>query len=107
MNETLILRLVDSSSKECEVTGDLMGGDDVYEIPVSKLKPGWLEWPQKRLPDHSITIVSIGDGFVELTIRDVSGSVNGPYTLHVGEEKHSRYEFGEWGYGYTVSLISK
>lgn len=107
MNETLILRLVDSSSKECEVTGDLMGGDDVYEIPVSKLKPGWVKWPQEGHPDHSVTIVSIGNDFVELTIRDVSGSIDGPYTLHVGEEKTSRYEFGEWGYGYTVSLISK
>ena len=107
MKNNLILRLIDSSSKECEVTGRMMGGDDVYEMPVSKLKPGWVQWPQTRHPDHSVTILTIGDDFVEFTVRDVAGSVNGPYTIHVGEKKSSRYEFGEWAYGYTVTLINE
>ena len=103
MKNNVILKLVDSSSKECEVTGRMMGGDDVYEIPVSLLVPGFVKWPQKGNPDHSIVVDAIGEDFVQIKVRDVAGTYN-PYTLRLGERATSRYEFGEWGYGYTVTL---
>ena len=35
-----MLKFVDSTYKECEVTGRDMGGDDVYYMPLSSLKLG-------------------------------------------------------------------
>ena len=104
MKNNLILRLVDSSSKECEVTGRMMGGNDVYEIPVTKLKLGFVDWPQNGRPDHSINILAIGENSVKLSVRSVSGSWN-EYTLQLGEKASSSYCFGEWSYGYTVTLV--
>ena len=83
MKNNLILKLVDSSEKECEVTGRMMGGDDVYEIPVSNLKLGLLKWPQGGNPDHSINIIAVGDDFVKLSVRNVAGTWE-EYTLHFG-----------------------
>lgn len=103
MKDNLILKLVDSSSKECEVTGRMMGGDDVYEIPVSQLKPGLLKWPQGGDPDHSINIIAVGKDFVKLSVRNVSGTWE-EYTLHLGETAASGYMFGEWSYSYRVTL---
>lgn len=103
MKNNLILKLVDSSEKECEVTGRMMGGDDVYEIPVSNLKLGLLKWPQGGNPDHSINIIAVGDDFVKLSVRNVAGTWE-EYTLHVGEKASSGYMFGEWSYSYRVTL---
>ena len=103
MKNNLILKLVDSSSKENEVTGEMMGGSDVYEIPVSKLKPGLLKWPQEGDPDHSINIIAVGEDFVKLSVRNVAGTWD-EYTLHVGEKASSGYMFGEWSYSYKVTL---
>lgn len=105
MKDNVILKLVDSSEKECEVTGRMMGGDDVYEIPVSQLIPGngLLKWPQQGEPDHSIIIKEVGDDYVLLTVRTVSGTWY-EYTLHIGEKASSGYCFGEWSYGYVISL---
>jgi len=105
MKNNLILRLVDSSSKECEVTGRMMGGDDVYEIPISGLKLGSVNWPQRGDPDHTVHVLSVGKDVVKVDVRTVSGHLDGPFELHVGDKKSSYYCFGEWSYGYTVSLI--
>ena len=101
----IILRLIDSCSKECEVTGEQLGGDYYYEIPLSMVHPGNVLWPKLRTPDHSVTIESVGSKSVTFKVRDVSGSVDGPYTIQVGEEKRSWYCFGEWSYGYEVTLV--
>lgn len=103
MKDNLILKLVDSSSKECEVTGRMMGGTDVYEIPVSQLKPGLLKWPQNDEPDHSINIIAVGEDFVKLSVRNMAGTWE-EYTLHFGETASSGYMFGEWSYSYRVTL---
>ena len=103
MKDNLILKLVDSSEKECEVTGRLMGGKDEYEIPVSVLKPGVLKWPQGGDPDHSINIIAVGEDFVKLSVRNVAGTWE-EYTLHVGEKASSGYMFGEWSYSYRVTI---
>ena len=40
MSKILMLKFVDGTSKECEVTGREMGGDDVYYMPLSSLELG-------------------------------------------------------------------
>lgn len=40
MSKILMLKFVDGTSKECEVTGREMGGDDVYDKPLSSLEYG-------------------------------------------------------------------
>lgn len=103
MKNNVILKLVDSSSKECEVTGRMMGGDDTYEIPVSLLEVGLVKWPQKGKPDHVVVVKEIGEDSIEIAVRSVSGTYE-PYTLRLGEKAASGYAFGEWCYGYTVTL---
>lgn len=104
MNENLVLKLVDSSSKENEVTGDMMGGDYVYEIPVAGLRIGFVKWPQSRQPDHSVQVVGIGKNVIKVIVHTASRNQEGPYEIHLGEKASSHYCFGEWSYGYTVSL---
>lgn len=104
MNENLILKLVDSSDKENEVTGERMGGNYVYEIPVAGLRIGWVKWPSRRSPDHAVNVTSIGKGVIHFTVRTASGNINGPYELKLGEKVSSGYCFGDWDYGYTLTL---
>ncbi|MBE6196288.1 MAG: hypothetical protein E7137_04245 [Rikenellaceae bacterium] len=104
MADNRILKLVDSSYKECEVTGRDMGGDDLYEIPVANLKLGYIDWAQSKRPNHNVNVIEIGEDYITLSITNVSRSVNGPYTLRVGEKKSYSYYFGEWSYGYTISV---
>lgn len=104
MADNRILKLVDSSYKECEVTGRDMGGDDIYEIPIANLQPGYILWPQRGEPGHSVKVINVGDDYITLSVTNISRSVNGPYTLRVGESKSSSYYFGEWSYGFTISV---
>jgi hypothetical protein len=103
MKNNVILKLVDSSSKECEVTGRMMGGDYTYEIPVSLLVVGLVKWPQKGEPDHAVVVKGIGEDSIEIAVRNVAGTYE-PYTLRLGEKAALGYAFGEWSYGYTVTL---
>ena len=104
MADNRILKLVDSSYKECEVTGRDMGGDDIYEIPIANLQPGYIVWPQRGEPGHSVKVINVGDDYITLSVTGVPRSVNGPYTLRVGESKSCSYYFGEWSYGFTISV---
>lgn len=104
MADNRILKLVDSSYKECEVTGRDMGGDDIYEIPIANLQPGYIGWPQSGRPNHDVEVIKVGEDYITLSITNVARSTNGPYTLRVGEKKSDSYYFGEWSYGYTVSV---
>ena len=103
MKNNVILKLVDSSSKECEVTGRMMGGDYTYEIPISLLVVGPVKWPQKREPDHIVVVKEIREDSIEIAVRNVAGTYE-PYTLRLGEKAASGYEFGEWCYSYSVTL---
>ena len=104
MKENLLLRLKDSSSKECEVTGEEMGGDVFYEIPVSLLKPGLVEWPKNSgSPTHAIVVKEIGDDYLSIEVRDAAGTYH-PVTLHEGEYYSDGYCFGEWAYSCRVTL---
>ena len=105
MADNRILKLVDSSYKDCEVTGRDMGGDDIYEIPIANLQPGYIGWPQSGRPNHGVEVITVGEDYITLSITNVARSTkNGPYTLRVGEKKSYSYYFGEWSYGYTVSV---
>ena len=105
MNNNIILRLIDSSQKECEVTGREMGGENIFETPVSNLTTGTVRWPQKQEPNHSIHINKICSDYIVLSVRSVSGAMSNPITLHPGEiYKYGWYSFGEWSFSYEVSL---
>lgn len=104
MADNRILKLVDSSYKECEVTGRDMGGDNIYEIPIANLQPGYIFWPQRGKPRHGVNVIEVGDDFITLSVTDVANSTNGPYMLRVGDKKSYSYYFGEWSYGYTISV---
>ena len=106
MNENIILKFVDSSSKENEVTGDMMGGRYEYEIPVEGLRIGTITWPQHSYhrPDHYVEVVGIGKGVVKVKVRHSNGNVDGPYEVTLEQKASSNYYFGEWNYGYTVAL---
>ncbi len=106
MAAELVLKLIDSSSKECEVTGRMMGSDDTYTIPFKLLHVGYVHWPQAGDPNHSVKVESLGADFVEVSITAVSRGVRGPQKLFVGEKISESYMFGEWSYGYTLSLAS-
>lgn len=104
----IFLQLIDSSYKVNEVTGKDMGGDYVYNIPVSNLRVGEMVcWPQNRIPDHSVNILEIGEDYVTVDVRCVSGRRNSSVRLHPGEEIRESYMFGEWSYGYKLSLIKR
>lgn len=103
----LVLRFVDSSYKECEVTGRDMGGDDLFEIPLSSLKCGVVDWAQKYIPNHSVHIQEVGSDYVVAHVTTVSRSVLGPKTIHIGEKWNCNYMFGEWSYGFTLTLVEK
>ena len=107
MAEELVLRFVDSSYKECEVTGRDMGGDDTFEKPLSTLKRGCVEWGGRFDPNHSVCIQSVDDDSVEVSVTTVSRNVLGPKRLGVGETWRYSYMFGEWSYGFTLTLIEK
>lgn len=106
MNENLILKFVDSSSKENEVTGDMMGGTYEYEIPVEGLKNGTIAWPQHSYhrPDHYVDVLAVGKGVVKVKVRHFNGNEDGPYEITFEHEVSSHYCFGEWSYGYRVAL---
>lgn len=105
MNDKLILRLIESSHKECEVTGRDMGGESCYETPFSNITTGMVRWPQKSTPDHIVNINEIGKDHIVLTVRTIPGTVSHPITLRSGDTyDYGWYSFGEWSYSYKVSL---
>lgn len=81
-----------------------MGGDDHYEIPLSGLKPGTVKWPSATQPEHSVHVVCVGRDFVEVNVIAISRNIHGPKRLYAGEKWRHSYMFGEWSYGYTLSL---
>lgn len=105
MAKELLLRLIDGDYKENEVTGNDMGGQNVYLILTSLLKPGKLvDWPlNSERPNHGIVPDEIGEDYVKLTVWNVGSSSNS-ITLHLGESYSDTYCFGEWSYSYRISL---
>lgn len=81
-----------------------MGGDDHYEIPLSELKPGTVKWPSSTQPRHSVHVVCVGRDFVAVNVTSISRNIQGPKRLYAGEKWRSSYMFGEWSYGYALSL---
>ena len=102
MADNRILKFIDSSYKECEVTGRDMGGDYEYEIPVESLALGSVKWPQNRIPDHGVYIIEIADDCIKVEVFNVSHRCSEHFTLYRGEKKRRSYMFGEWSYGYTI-----
>ena len=105
MEKDYLLVLNDYSSKECEVTGEELGGDYYYEILLSMLKPGLVEWPNSsRRPEHAIEVKKVGKDYVSIVVYDVARSQHS-VTLHPGESYSDGYCFGEWSYFCRVSLV--
>lgn len=104
MKKDYLLRFEDYSYKECEVTGRDMGGTEVYEILLSMLKPGAVEWPLNgSTPNHSIVVEAVGEDNVSLAVTNVAGTCSHP-TLHAGETYSDSYMYGEWSYSCHLSL---
>ena len=106
MNENLILKFEDFSSKENEVTGEMMGGRYEYEIPVDGLKPGIIAWPQHSYhhPDHYVDVLAVEKGVVKVKVGHFNGNMDGPFEITLEKEASYSYYFGEWLYGYNVAL---
>ena len=101
-----MFEFIDRSSKTCEVTGREMGDEETFRIPFSSLKPGPLGFDTTTHLNHHITIKEVGKDNVVVDVHDWRGNhQGGPYTLHVGDSKRYNYYFGEWSYGFSVSLI--
>lgn len=107
MTKILMLKFVDSTYKECEVTGRDMGGDDVYYMPLSSLKLGRVAWDTNNNHiNHYVEVCEMGADFVVVEVYNWRGNkLGGPYKLYAGDEKGGSYYFGEWSYGYSVSLV--
>ena len=107
MDDNRILRLIDSSYKVCEVTGRDMGGDYTLEIPVADLSIGYVKWPSSYKPDHGVNSVEIDEKYIKLEVIYISRQSRDSYTLYVGDKKSVNYMFGEWSYGYTISVENR
>lgn len=108
MAKTLTLKFIDGSSKECEVTGRAMGGEDVYYKPFSSLKLGTVNWDTNESihANHHVNICELGEDYVVVDVISWRGTKSGgPYKLHAGSVENGDYWFGEWEYYYSVSLV--
>ena len=107
MAKVLTLKFIDCSSKENEVTGEDMGGEDVFYIPLKKLSRGRIKWdtPHYIYMHHFVNVVEVGDDYVELDIINWRGGTNGSYKLYNGDNKGYNYYFGEWNYYFSVELL--
>ena len=106
MSKILMLKFVDGTSKECEVTGREMGGDDVYYMPFSSLELGRVAWNNNdTYMNHYVEVCELGADFVVVEVYNWRGNKSGgPYKLYAGNKKGGNYYFGEWCYSYSVSL---
>ena len=106
MAKVLTLKFIDGSYKECEVTGRDMGGDDVFYMPLSALKPGRVDWGVDRTwADHHVDVLEVGKDYVIVEVRDRWGKhKGGPYKLYEGLKEGYSYMFGEWEYKFYVSI---
>ena len=103
MAKVLMLKFIDGSYKECEVTGKAMGGDYVYYKPLSSLKPGRVDWGVDRTwADHHVEVLETGKDQVVVEVKD--RHKGGPYKLYEGQKEGYSYMFGEWSYNFCVSL---
>lgn len=107
MSKILMLKFVDGTSKECEVTGREMGGDDVYYMPFSSLELGRVPWNNNdTYMNHYVEVCELGADFVVVEVYNWRGNKMGaPYKLYAGDKKGGSYYFGEWSYSYSVSLV--
>lgn len=108
MEKTLMLKFIDGTYKECEVTGRDMGGEDVYYMPLSSLKLGIVNWDTDKgfYINHNVEVCELGEDFVVVDVTNWRGTkLGGPYKLYVGDEGRGNYWFGEWEYHYSVSLV--
>ncbi|MBQ8482753.1 MAG: hypothetical protein IJ504_00440 [Bacteroidales bacterium] len=105
MAKVLTLKFVDGSYKECEVTGRIMGGENVYYRPLSSLTKGCIGWDSGAEPDHNVYVLEVGEDYVVVEVKGWGREKTGPYTLYEGVEKRYSYMFGEWSYHFSVSLV--
>lgn len=110
MAKTLMLKFIDGTSKECEVTGREMGGEDVYYMPLSSLKLGRVIWDSDKNihMNHYVEVCELGADYVVVDVITWRGTkFGGPYKLYANNEVNDNYYFGEWNYYYSVSLVWK
>jgi hypothetical protein len=105
MARSLMLKFVDGSSKECEVTGRNMGGTTTYYKPLWALKKGEVDWASKSSPDHTVIVKELDNDKVVVDVKNNRGNLcGGPYKLYVGNESSYSYMFGEWSYFFRLTL---
>ena len=107
MSKEITLKIVDGDSKTNEVTGDDMGGEQVFHIPFSSLHCGSLGFDAKYELNHSFTVTEIGEDYAIIEVKHRWGStIDGPYEVRLGEKsKRCSYYFGEWNYYYSLSVL--
>lgn len=106
MGKTLMFKFVDITSKSCEVTGRDMGNKNVFYKPLSLLKPGKIEWNTNRKPHHTIIVNEVGNNYAVVEVAGWMGKiVGGPHKIYEGINTTYNYTFGEWSYGYEISLV--
>lgn len=108
--QVLTLKFIDGSSKECEVTGRMMGGDDCFYMPLSSVPLGRIKWDTDRdiNMNHFVNVVEKGEDYLVVEVFDWRGNKQGStLTLTAGTQKSYGYYFGEWEYHYSVELLWK
>ena len=106
MAQEIMLKFVDGSSSECEVTGREKGDEQTFYIPLSSLKCGSLELEGRYEENHYVNVIEVGDDYAVVEVSHRWGSTkDGPYKVCLGENsKRCSYYFGEWNYYYSLSL---
>ena len=109
--------LVDDSSKENEVTGEMMGGERKFvSLPVSSYKAGdWIDWKPVSggRNECSVYVKSYDKEKVTLQVFDSPdlrhhSHPSYPEFHQEGDEWSSGwYEWGYWSYCHTIRLVKK
>lgn len=116
-NDYLFL-LLEDSSKENEVTGDMMGGKESFvSQPVSNYKDGdWINWkPLAQSGENACSVYVKSCDKEKLTLQVFDAPDRGshahpsyPEFRQSGDEWTSGwYDWGSWSYCHTIRLVKK
>ena len=99
------LVLEDSSSKECEVTGQEMGGTEEHTCPISKMiADEKVRWSGDYGGYSAIRVIFLGADEDGVHLKIYNG-YEALYTLKIGERWSSGwYSFGTWDYHVALFL---
>ena len=106
MAQEIMLKFIDGSSSECEVTGRTKGDQQEFYIPLSSLRCGSLELEGRYEENHYVNVIEVGEDYAVVEVsHHWGGTKDGPYKVRLGEKPVScSYYFGEWNYYYSLSI---